>query len=59
MSAALDLPELTPEEAAHSERLAERLREIIRSQGGWIPFARYMEAALYEPGLGYYSAASM
>ncbi len=58
MSAALDLPELTPEEAAHSERLAERLREIIRTQGGWIPFARYMEAALYEPGLGYYSAGA-
>ena len=58
MSVALDLPELTPDEAAHSERLAERLREIIRAAGGWIGFGRFMEAALYEPGLGYYSAGA-
>ena len=27
-------------------------------QGGWISFARYMELALYAPGLGYYSAGA-
>ena len=27
-------------------------------QGGWIPFSRYMELALYAPGLGYYSAGA-
>jgi SAM-dependent MidA family methyltransferase len=54
----LDLPALTPDETAHGERLAERLREVIRAEGGWIGFARFMEAALYEPGLGYYSAGA-
>ncbi len=58
MTVALDLPALTPDEAAHSERLAGRLREIVRAAGGWIGFARFMEAALYEPGLGYYSAGA-
>jgi SAM-dependent methyltransferase len=58
MSVALDLPALTADEAAHSERLAEALREIIRKAGGWIGFGRFMEAALYEPGLGYYSAGA-
>jgi SAM-dependent MidA family methyltransferase len=32
-----------------------RLREEIERCGGWIPFARYMEIALHEPGLGYYA----
>ena len=30
-----------------------RLREEIAANRGWITFARYMELALYEPGLGY------
>ena len=30
----------------------------IASQGGWMPFSRYMEMALYEPGMGYYSAGA-
>ena len=58
MSVALELPELTPDEAAHSERLAERVRAEIARAGGWISFARFMEMALYEPGLGYYSAGA-
>jgi SAM-dependent MidA family methyltransferase len=58
MSVASDLPELTPDEAAHSERLAARIRAEIEGAGGWISFARFMELALYEPGLGYYSAGS-
>ena len=33
------------------------IREIAQA-GGWISFARYMELALYAPGLGYYSAGS-
>src|SRR5260221_5809650 len=32
-------------------------REIER-QGGWIPFARYMQLALHEPGLGYYASGA-
>jgi SAM-dependent MidA family methyltransferase len=58
MSAPLELPELTEEERAHSERLIERIRDEIDSHSGWISFERFMEMALYEPGLGYYSAGS-
>ncbi len=43
---------------AHSEKLAAHLREAIRAAGGAISFARFMELALYAPGLGYYSAGS-
>jgi SAM-dependent MidA family methyltransferase len=35
-----------------------RLRAEIRRHQGWISFARYMEIALYEPGLGYYAAGA-
>ena len=33
------------------------MRSALEADGGWWPFDRYMEAALYTPGLGYYSAA--
>jgi SAM-dependent MidA family methyltransferase len=58
MSIALDLPELSPDEAAHSARLEERVAAAIAAAGGWIGFARFMTMALYEPGLGYYSAGA-
>jgi SAM-dependent MidA family methyltransferase len=58
MSVPTGLPPLTAEERAHSERLVERIRDAIDAQGGWISFERYMEMALYEPGLGYYSAGT-
>ena len=35
-----------------------RLREEIDANQGWIAFARYMELALYEPGLGYYAGGA-
>ena len=35
-----------------------RLREEIAAHHGWISFARYMELALYEPGLGYYAGGA-
>ncbi len=52
------LPELSAEESAHSGRLEDLIRTEITSRGGWISFARFMELALYEPGLGYYSAGA-
>jgi len=58
MSVTTDLPALTPDEAAHGARLEARVREEIARAGGWISFARYMQLALYEPGLGYYSAGA-
>ncbi len=44
---------------AHSARVAEHLREAMAAAGGAIPFARFMELALYAPGLGYYSAGAV
>jgi SAM-dependent MidA family methyltransferase len=52
------LPAPTPEAAQHSARLADFIRRDIAAQGGWITFARYMELALYAPGLGYYTAGA-
>jgi SAM-dependent MidA family methyltransferase len=54
----LNLPE--PDSAAreHSQRLLDRVREEIGKCAGVINFRRYMEMALYEPGLGYYSAGA-
>jgi SAM-dependent MidA family methyltransferase len=31
------------------------LHEAIAAAGGWLPFDRFMNLALYEPGLGYYA----
>ena len=42
----------------YSENLYHRIREVIKDHGGAISFARYMEMALYEPGLGYYSSGT-
>lgn len=52
------LPEPGEHARRHSARLVELIRGEIGSSGGSIPFARYMELALYAPGLGYYSAGS-
>jgi SAM-dependent MidA family methyltransferase len=57
-SVPVELPPLTPDEAAHSERLESTLRAAIGAAGGWIGFAEFMRRALYEPGLGYYSAGA-
>jgi SAM-dependent MidA family methyltransferase len=35
--------------------LETHLRWLIGTHGGWIGFDRFMEAALYTPGLGYYA----
>lgn len=43
---------------ATSERLTRRIADEIAAAGGFLPFARFMELALYAPGLGYYSAGA-
>lgn len=53
------LPASSAEETAHSQRVVERIRDEIDAHGGWISFERFMELALYEPGLGYYSAGAI
>ncbi|MDN5850946.1 MAG: SAM-dependent methyltransferase, partial [Nitrococcus sp.] len=45
-----------PNAAEHSGRLAERIHVTIAQSGGRLAFDHYMAMALYEPGLGYYSA---
>lgn len=52
------LPAPSPDALAHSARVVEHVRREIEVAGGWISFARYMELALYAPGLGYYSAGA-
>lgn len=52
------LPPLSVDEARHSEALMAVIREQLGQGGGWLSFERFMELALYAPGLGYYSAGS-
>jgi SAM-dependent MidA family methyltransferase len=51
----IDLPEPTPAEREHSATLAGFIRNEIAAKGP-LPFSRFMELAMYAPGLGYYSA---
>ncbi|WP_010090458.1 class I SAM-dependent methyltransferase [Burkholderia ubonensis] len=52
------LPAPGPDALAQSETLAAQLRGEIAAAGGWLPFDRFMERALYAPGLGYYSGGA-
>jgi SAM-dependent MidA family methyltransferase len=52
------LPAPAPEAVAHSQRLAEHIASTIAAEGDWVPFSRFMELALYAPGLGYYAAGA-
>ncbi len=54
----MPLPPLDPEAQAHSDHLRQLIHAVIADAGGAIPFSRFMELALYAPGLGYYSAGS-
>jgi len=54
----MPLPEPTADARDHSKRLVQHIRNGIKASGGWINFARYMELALYAPGLGYYMAGA-
>lgn len=49
---------LTAQEREHEARVLSCLRERIRCAGGPLPFSAFMQIALYEPGLGYYSAGA-
>lgn len=41
-----------------SAALARRIEDELKENQGWISFARYMELALHEPGLGYYAGGA-
>ena len=50
------LPALGDDERAHVERMHAVIRDEVEACGGALPFSRFMEMALYAPGLGYYRA---
>src|SRR2546429_562517 len=52
------LPPLSPEEARPSAAVAALIHAELAAAAGWLSFERFMELALYAPGLGYYSAGS-
>ncbi len=52
------LPAPSAAATAHSARLLDLLGQGLEATGGFLPFERFMELALYAPGLGYYSAGS-
>jgi SAM-dependent MidA family methyltransferase len=53
-----NLPKPSHEALAHSAQLCALIQQDIAQQGGWIPFSRFMELALYAPKLGYYTAGA-
>jgi SAM-dependent MidA family methyltransferase len=54
------MPLPTPDAAAseHSTKLCKAIAQEIAAGDGFMPFARYMELALYAPGFGYYSGGA-
>jgi SAM-dependent MidA family methyltransferase len=44
--------------AEHSASLRDQLAAEIEAAGGWLSFERFMDVALYAPGLGYYSGGA-
>jgi len=54
----MKLPKPDPDALAYSETLKRRIADEIDSAGGWIGFDRFMELALYAPGMGYYSGGA-
>ena len=58
MAPAPQLPDPSPEAQAVSAALSRLIAGEIAASGGWVSFARFMELALYAPGLGYYMAGA-
>ncbi len=44
--------------AEHNAKVCEFLASQIAAAGGWLSFERFMDLALYAPGLGYYSGGA-
>jgi len=55
----VNLPAPSSDALTHSAKLHNLIQQDIAAQGGWIPFSRFMELALYAPGLGYYTAGAL
>ena len=54
----MPLPEPSADALSASTALCELIASEIAKADGWIPFSRFMELALYAPGLGYYSGGT-
>jgi SAM-dependent MidA family methyltransferase len=54
----VDLPEPSADAQAASRELSACIAACLRTAGGWLSFADYMEMALHLPGLGYYAGGS-
>ena len=54
----MSLPVPSPQQLEISRALVQQIHADIQRHGGWISFARFMELALYMPGLGYYAGGS-
>jgi SAM-dependent MidA family methyltransferase len=54
----MSLPAPSTDALAASQALQRLIADDIARQGGAIPFSRFMELALYAPGLGYYSGGA-
>ena len=54
----MKLPAPSPDALAFSDALKRRIIDAIEAAGGWIGFDRFMELALYAPGMGYYSGGA-
>lgn len=50
----MKLPQPDSDALAYSEALKRRIAGEIAAAGGWLGFDRFMELALYAPGMGYY-----
>lgn len=57
-NAGMSLPAPTPDALEASHALQRLIAAEIAACDGAIPFSRFMELALYAPGLGYYSGGS-
>jgi len=53
-----ELPTPSAEAHAHSLRLLEKIHTQISAAGGAIRFEQFMQAALYQPELGYYRSGT-
>ena len=54
----MKLPAPSPDALAYSDSLVRRIALEIEGAGGWMGFDRFMELALYAPGMGYYSGGA-
>ncbi len=52
------LPTAAADALAASHLLTAHISTQLQEAGGWLPFDRYMDLALYAPGLGYYAGGA-